>query len=199
MSLTPDETPAAPAGSPVRRTNTARIVIVIGAVALLVALIALLIWFLVPQDDTPGPWRSASPSATSSASGSTSASPSATSSDEPAASAAPTPTAAPSAPAQPTATISSFAVTPEIAACPDERGSTAPLTFTWESSGGERAWIGVGTNDASAQPFAEVSLTSSGYTDVVYECRGAEQLFTLTVQGPDGSVSSSLSVVREID
>ncbi|MGZ0712217.1 hypothetical protein ACWPKO_28170 (plasmid) [Coraliomargarita sp. W4R53] len=97
-----------------------------------------------------------------------------------------------------TAVINSFTVSPETATCPDDRDSTVPLTFAWSTADADRAWIAEGTNDASAQPFDEVSLNSSGYTELAYECYAEEQLFTLTVKGEAGNTSVSVSVVRQL-
>lgn len=89
-----------------------------------------------------------------------------------------------------------FTVSPTDAACADEREAKVPLTFAWASEGADRAWIGVGTSDASAQPFAEVPPTADGYSAIAFACRDSDQVFTLTVQGPGGVLSSTIAVSR---
>jgi hypothetical protein len=115
---------------------------------------------------------------------------------------APASASAPSAPPSvPTEgpVISAFSVEPTVAACPDDRASTVPLTFSWSSESAERAWIGVGTTDASAQPAAEVDLSSAGFSDLVFACSDADQVFTLTVQSGAGTVSETIAITRELD
>ncbi len=115
----------------------------------------------------------------------------------PTASVVETPVAVP--PAEGAPTISAFSVDPAEALCPDERESTVPLSFSWASEGGERAWIGVGTSDASVQPTAEVDLNADAYTDVSFACRDADQVFTLTVEGAGGTTSSTIAIGRVLE
>ncbi len=98
-------------------------------------------------------------------------------------------------PSAPAPVIGDFAVSPETAECSDDRGgATAPLSFSWTSTDADRAWIGVGTSDASISPTAEVPVSSDGWTDLEYECFSAEQNYTLTVQGPGGTTSMIITV-----
>lgn len=94
--------------------------------------------------------------------------------------------------------ISAFSVEPTVAACPDDRDSTVPLTFSWTSEGAERAWIGIATSDASVQPAAEVGLSSAGFSGLVFACSDADQVFTLTVQGAGDTVSETIAITREL-
>ena len=95
----------------------------------------------------------------------------------------------------PAPVIGAFSVTPEAAECTEDRGgATAPLSFSWDSTDADRAWIGVGTSDASISPTAEVPLSSDGWTEIEFECFSAEQNYTLTVQGPGGTTSSMITV-----
>lgn len=175
---------AAPAG---RR----RWPILAGAGALIVAGVAIGVWALVPPAQ-PGPGATTPPSAAS-PSPSASASASAQAAEPPAAptSAPPAQNAGPAAPV-----VEGFTVSSESVTCADERSDASPLTFSWSSTDATRAWIGIGTNDASVQPSAEVPLSASGYAEIAYDCRDPEQLFTLTVEGPGGRTSGSLSVTR---
>ena len=71
--------------------------------------------------------------------------------------------------------------------CPDET-SSIPLTFEWTSTGAEFAWIGVGTTDAKAEPFAEVD-TSGVFTDISYQCANASEIYTVTLDDGAGTLS----------
>lgn len=102
-------------------------------------------------------------------------------------------------PDAPAPVIGDFAIAPEVAECADDHGGeTAPLTFTWSSSDADRAWIGVGTSDASISPTAEVPLSSDGWTDLEFECHLDSSDYTLTVQGPGGTTSVQITVLRTI-
>jgi len=92
--------------------------------------------------------------------------------------------------------ITTFSVSPATAECRDDRAGTVPLTFAWQSEGAVRAWIGVGTTDASAQPFAEVATTQSAYGDLSFACNTDRKVFTLTVEGDGGRTSRSIVVTR---
>ena len=93
--------------------------------------------------------------------------------------------------------IRSFSVTPEAAECQSDRGtSSAPLSFSWDASGAERAWIGEGTSDASESPLAEVPVSADAWTDVAFPCHLDEVTYTLTVEGADGKSSASVTVTR---
>ena len=189
------------ASAPPANRNRRRATVAIG-VLLIAAGIALAIWAIAtasraPEGHSvpvtaPPATDAATPAQTTVA---PSAAPSATAAAEPSASVAP---AAPAPPAAGAPVISSFAVQPEAAMCPDERDSVVPLTFSWRSEGADRAWIGVNTSDASVQPTAEVATSTDGFTSVSFACRDADQVFTLTVQGAGGTVSSTIAVAREL-
>lgn len=102
-------------------------------------------------------------------------------------------------PNAPAPVINDFAVAPEMAECADDHGGeTAPLSFTWDSSDADRAWIGVGTSDASISPTAEVPLSSDGWTELAFECFLDSSDYTLTVQGPGGTTSVMITVQRAL-
>lgn len=175
--------------------------------AALIAVAVLLAWWAIANGAAPAaPVSSAStaPTASSPPVGSSAAS-SAPASDPPSGPASSTepPTAgdAPgntgaSAPASPL--IGAFAVSTTSAQCADDRSATAALTFTWSATGADDAWIGVGTTDASVVPSAAVPVSSDGYAGLAFDCREEEQLYTLTVRGPGGTTSSSVSVTRSL-
>lgn len=94
--------------------------------------------------------------------------------------------------------IDAFETVEASAACEDDRAATASLTFRWRTSDAQEIWIGEGTTDASAQPFAAVPASSEGYTDLAFACSNPEQLYTLTARGPGGTVSTSVTVVRAL-
>ena len=196
---------AAPGAEPetTAPTRRRRVAIVIGGV-LIAAGVALAIWAVSVAVSAPegadAPVTAPSMPATSSPTQTpsvSSATPEAAATTEPPASGAP-----PTAPAPPAAgapVISSFTVQPETVRCPDERDSTVPLIFSWRSEGAERAWIGVNTSDASVQPAAEVAASAEGYAGISFACRDADQIFTLTVQGSGGTVSSTIAIARELE
>lgn len=102
-------------------------------------------------------------------------------------------------PSAPAPVIGDFVVTPEAAECSDDRGgATAPLSFSWDSSDADRAWIGIGTSDASISPTAEVPLESDGWTEIQFACFSSEENYTLTVQGPGGTTSATITVFRSM-
>lgn len=198
LDVVPDESEEVVA-PPSRR----RLALFIGGGVLVVVGLVLGIWAFLPgpsepvADSTPSATPTETLEATPTATASVAPEPTATSvAEDPDEGAS-----ASAAPAEPDATkavINSFTVSPETAICPDDRSSTVPLTFAWSTADADRAWIAEGTNDASAQPFDEVSLNSSGYTELSYECYAEEQLFTLTVSGDAGNTSVSVSVARQL-
>lgn len=188
----PEQTPdaAAPdAASPLPRR---RAVIAVGS-ALVVGGVALAVWAVASTGSTAPAAQPTSPVTGSTASTAPSGA-SAAGSSVPAPAASTPPSAFEEGPM-----ISAFSVEPTVAACPDDRASTVPLTFSWTSDGAERAWIGVGTSDASAQPAAEVDLSSDGFTGLAFACGDADQVFTLTVQGAGRTVSETIAMTRELD
>ncbi len=201
MTEQDDRTDAETVASTVRR----RIVWgYVGGATLIVVAVLLAWWAIANGAATAAPAASVSttPTASSSPPGSSAASvdPSA----GPASSTAPPPTAsdAPDASGTPETTtapvIDAFAVSTTAAECTDDRSATVPLSFTWNTTGAGEAWIGVGTTDASAVPSAAVPPSSGGYTGLAFSCRDEEQLYTLTVRGPGGTTSSSVTVARSL-
>ena len=188
-SQNPDAT-ASGTASPLPRRRAA---LAVGS-ALVLGGIALAIWAVTATGSSDPQVAAPSMAASASSPGTAGDSPAA---ESPAAfaSAASTPPAA----SAKTPVISAFSVEPAVAACPDDRASTVPLTFSWTTAGAERAWIGIATSDAAAQPAAEVDLTSAGFSELAFACSVADQVFTLTVQAAGGTVSETIAIPRELD
>jgi hypothetical protein len=66
------------------------------------------------------------------------------------------------------------------------------VTVQWSTTGGTKAWFGIQTSDAEANPYGSVDL--SGSVTVNYPCTEATQLYTITVEGPGGKTSRSITV-----
>lgn len=88
--------------------------------------------------------------------------------------------------------ITAFDVTPTSVVCTG--GESIPLTFTWSSTDATEGWIGVGTNDAQAAPYDSVSPGGGSYSDIAFQCGQDSQTYALTVSGPGGTVSQSITV-----
>ena len=173
--------PASPSDADAARKRKRTITIwLIVAGVVLIAAIAVLATVLLTRDSAPtaAPTTSATPSASAPVTPSQEPQPSASQTEAPAPPPE-TPTTTPVPPAQ-GAVFTSF--TPEDntpVACPDEF-STAPLTFTWSSTGASLAWIGVDTDNAKANPHAEVDTTAT-YRDLGFDCSKETQKFTVTL------------------
>lgn len=190
LSAAPVARPSTPR-DPERSSNAKTItLIVIGSI--LVAAIAILLLVLATRGNEPAPVASPSPSA------STEPSASPTPSETPTSSPTPTPSASVSPPPAQGAEFTSFAPEDNSAVeCPDDT-SSVPLTFTWASTGAERAWIGVGTNDAQANPFAEVP-TSGTFEDISFQCSNASEVYTVTLDDGAGTLTNAtVTLVREL-
>jgi len=114
---------------------------------------------------------------------------------------APTAVPPPAAPA-PAPDIESFSVGPQTVTCsppaPGVPGLTStPLTMSWSITDGVRAWIGVDTDDAMAEPYTEVSAEAGSTTDIQYLCTD-DHRYTLTVLGTDGRTTSRTVTVTNI-
>lgn len=189
----PSQIPDATVSDPASPRPPRRAALAVGS-ALVLGGVALAIWAVTTTGSTA---PEAQPTSTGTVS-TASSSPASEASTASAPASASAPSAPPSVPTE-GPVISAFSVEPTVAACPDDRASTVPLTLSWSSESAERAWIGVGTTDASAQPAAEVDLSSAGFSDLVFACSDADQVFTLTVQGGAGTVSETIAITRELD
>lgn len=171
-----------------RRSRGLIIGLAIAGGVLLLALIALLIWLATSQQG-PAPTESSTPTATAS--------------ETPSASPTPTPTPTeteepPPPPPPPADAIATFTASAEQVDCTAAGGTSVPLTFSWAATG-NRLWFGVGTDDASANPYKEYPLN---YTmdEVPYQCGqpGQQQRYTITVERTDGTHESKTLIIREI-
>ena len=201
-SNVPPTTPGSPApGTPgdaeaaKKRRRTITIWLIVAGVVL-VAVIAVLASVLLTRGSTPiaAPTSSSSPSASAPAAPSQEPEPSETATTEPAPP-EPTPTSPP--PVQGAAFTSFTPADNSPVVCPDEF-STAPLTFSWSSTGAALAWIGVDTDNAKANPHAEVDTTAT-YRDLGFDCSKETQLFTVTLDDGTGRLTSqSVTLVRQL-
>jgi len=108
----------------------------------------------------------------------------------------------PASASAPAPAIESFSVGPQTVTCsapaPGLPGLTStPLTISWSIVGGLRAWVGVDTDDAMAEPYAEVSAEAGSTTDLQYLCAD-DHRYTLTVLGADGQTVSRTVTVTNI-
>ncbi len=160
------------------------------AAAILLALIVLIV-VLVGNTGSP----EASPTPTATLSESPSPTPEETESPEP----SDEPSASPSAttPPPPPPQSPSFATFsgPDRASCPDTSSAVA-ITWTWSSTNAVRAWFGIGTTDARAEPFESVQTTVT-YT-FNYQCSEPSQIYTVTLEDSAGRVThATVEIVRQ--
>lgn len=175
--------------------------------ALLIAVVVLLVVLLSGDDSTSDP--TPTPSITQSATPSATPSPSVTASSTPTSAAPPTPTAAPPAPPSNDTRINTFSVSDTTVFCNESSpvDSHQFIAFSWNTSNVNRVYFGVNTNDASAGPFFDNLPPSgnsqndfpAGYTDFEYPCPTDSVKYTLTVVGPTGKVSKSVTVTNTGD
>ena len=180
--------PPGPTTDEERRGRGLVIGLAIAAGVLLLALIALLIWLATAQNPAVVPTSSPTPSTT----------PSATPEPSPTPTPTPSQTEEPPPPPPPADAIANFTASTEQVDCTAAGGTSVPLTFSWAATG-NRLWFGVGTDDASANPYSEYPLN---YTmdDVSYQCGqpGQQQRYTITVERTDGSKESKTIIIREV-
>jgi len=174
-------------GPPPKRSNGPMIALIVVGTLVVVGLVVLALVLTTQNDDTATePSASPSPTATEDPT----PTPSETETEEP----TPTPTET----APPVAEFVSFSPTDGTAiSCPDEE-TEAPLVFSWSTTGAERAWIDAGTTDARAQ--GEEVDPSGTYRDLVFDCAGESEVYTVTAENADGETTSeSVTLVRELD
>lgn len=93
--------------------------------------------------------------------------------------------------------ITAFEVSPTTVDC--TAGGSVPLVFTWSSIDATEGWIGVGTNDAQAAPFDQISPGGGSYSGISFQCGTEQQTYALTVSGPGGTVSQTVTVTATSD
>lgn len=156
------------------------------AAAILLALIVLIV-VLVGNTGSP----EASPTPTATLSESPSPTPEETESPEP--SASPSATTPPPPPPQ-SPSFATFSG-PDRASCPDTSSAVA-ITWSWSSTNAVRAWFGIGTTDARAEPFESVPTTVT-YT-FNYQCSEPSQIYTVTLEDSAGRVThATVEIVRQ--
>ncbi len=181
---------------------------IVGGVLLVAVLILLILLFTRafggPANDVNGnPNTSASPSDT----------PSASPSETPSASPSETPSASPSAPAQPppstTTAINSFTVSSNSVLCNSDSPITQPIyiSFKWKTTNVSQVGFGIASSDGISQGMG-YNLPPSGNSNddfppgqnqIEFPCPSASQFYTLTVLGPDGRISKTLTVTNNGD
>lgn len=80
------------------------------------------------------------------------------------------------------------------ASCADAGASEIAVTLTWAATDAEEAWIGVDTEDASADP-AGVVEAATGSATILVPCPAVDSLWTVTVQGEAGVAHESVRIV----
>lgn len=195
--------PAADAGvAPVAQPgNRATKIALWVAVALVVVLALSLIAALLSRGGDATPAVSESPSATPTVSESAQPSPSpspsltVTPSAAPEPEPEPEPEPAPPPPAPSGPQFTAFSA-PSTVACADEY-SSGDVTISWSSSNAAKAWIGVATNNAKLQPYAEVP--PAGSETLPFPCSNASQTYTVTLEDPDGVLAhKTVTVNRQL-
>ena len=188
--FSPAEPVSAPADDePDPRTRTLITVLAIVGSVLLLIVIGLLLWIALRGSGEATP-----PVATDTE---TSASPTPTVSDTPSATPSATPSPTPTEtlpPPPPEHAIGAFLADPTTVNCSGV--SSVTVTFVWVASG-TKAWFGVGTTDASLQPYEEVALEAEYPFE--YQCGQAtkQQIYTLTVLTDDGEKEHASVTIRE--
>ena len=165
---------------PPKKSKALLITLISIGAALLIAIILLLIWLFASGQPTPS-HTTASPSIT----------PSETPTETPSASASPSEPPAAAGPA-----IANYSAAPTTVDCTGV--TSVPVHFAWQATG-TTLWFGVGTDDASAEPFGTFPLNNE--MDFNYQCgqTDAQQRYTITVQGENGEKISQTIVIRETD
>jgi hypothetical protein len=157
--------------------------------ALLVAVVVVLVLLLGRNDDQPAVAPTGTASATPSET--PSGTPSAPPSETPSA----TPGSTPTSTAQPGPTFDSFAA-PTSAECEDG-DDDAPLEFSWSSADAVRAFIGVGTTDAAANPTESNLPPVFTYSGLDYPCDLESQVYTVTLENAAGEqTSETVTITR---
>jgi hypothetical protein len=154
--------------------------------ALLIAVIVLLAMFFNGQDNTPVATATATPTETPTPSQTP------TPTQEPTEEPTPTPTPTEEPAAAPSFT--SFEA-PTSAGC-EQGADNAPLTISWAGRDATTAYVGVGTDDASRDPFESDLPPVFTYTGLNYECELPSQVYTVTLENADGLTTSQSVTIR---
>jgi len=195
-------------GAPKKSKKLVLILSILGGVLLVAVIILLTLLFSrafsSPSDDVVAtPEVSASPSET----------PSASPSETPNASPSETPSASPSAPAPSppsnNTAINSFTASSTSVLCNTQAQVPQPiyLTFKWKTTNVSQVGFGVASSDGISQGMGFNLPPSGNSTDdfpagqnvIEFPCPSASQFYTLTVIGPDGKISKSVTVTNNGD
>jgi hypothetical protein len=107
---------------------------------------------------------------------------------------------APPPPANPAPVITSFGgtnavicPTPSEAPVPGQGSAEPPtVSLSWTGTGADSAFFGIGTEDAQAEPYSGVGVNDSIAVD--FQCPQASQIYTITLVGPGGATSRTVTV-----
>lgn len=183
LAPAPAATPAAPP-----RSKAATVAIWLAIILMILLILSLLGAFLTSGGPFAPP-ATASPTASVTESSSPSPSPSITPSPTP----SPTPTPTETTPPPPAGPVFTSFVVPPQAACPDET-STADVVVTWSSTGATKAWIGIATENAKDEPYAEVG--TSGSETLPFPCSNESQVYTVTLEDASGNLAHESATVE---
>lgn len=178
-----------PFSEPEGKSRTLLIILtIVGGLLLIALVIALTLMAIRGSGDSVPVATSPTPSVSESES--PSPEPSESETEEPAPEAEPTTAPPPPAASPSFATFSA----PESAMC-TSANPTSQLTFSWSSADAVRAWIGVRTTNAKAEPFEEVPTTAT-YT-IDYQCSNDSEVYTVTLEDSAGTLThKSVTVTK---
>jgi hypothetical protein len=83
-----------------------------------------------------------------------------------------------------------------IVSCPDSTSLHA-LEFSWSSTGATEAWFSTGTDDAAANPDAQVDPSGS-YSDATFDCSRSSQIYTVTLDNGAGDLTSHTITIEGV-
>jgi len=170
---------------PTERSRAGRFALWLAIILMLLLILSVIAALLTRSNETP--------EVSASASESPSVTPSPTPSPSVTPSPSPTPTETTEAPSGPQFVLYSV---PQEALCPDE-STTLDVTVTWETTGADRAWVGIATTNAKDEPYSEVP--TSGSVALPFPCSNESQVYTVTIEGAGGElVSESETVTRNL-
>jgi len=89
-----------------------------------------------------------------------------------------------------------FSTAPTSVNCGDG-DTTVPMLLGWSTADATDAWIGVGTQNAQAEPFEAVPTTAAAYENLAYPCAEPNLIVTLTAVGPGGIAHHTIEIIKD--
>lgn len=175
-------------GDKAKKSRTLIIILSVVGGLLLIAIVILLTLLLSRGSGGPAGNPSAGPSVTPSET------PSASPSVTPSASPSKTPSSAPPPPPPPSGPTFATFTAPTSAGCTVANPSST-ITFSWSSADAVKAWFGVHTKNAKANPYEEVPTTDT--YDFQYQCSNESEYYTVTLQDADGRLTSKTVTITK--